>query len=154
MPPSTVTVRVVASSATILAMGRTDRKSSVLLAIVLKQCRVPSTLSLLCLVTNSRTCSVVFAEYKRSVPYSRLPAQFVSLSPGIAASSGVTIGLAIIAEESLINVLLFMIFPSSALDERRVLSLASPRRHHQIIESKFKPFVKKFLKSDSLQHRS
>ena len=114
MPPSTVTVGAAASSVAILAIGRTDRKSSVLLAIVLKQWRVPSTFSLLCFATYSRTCSTEFAEYKRSVPYSRLPAQFVSLSSGIAASSGEMIGLAIIAEESLINVLLFIAFPSSA----------------------------------------
>src|SRR5450432_2965970 len=108
MPPSTVTVRAAASSAAILAIGRTDRNSSVLLAMVLKQCRVPSTLSLLCLATNSRTCSTEFAEYKRSVPYSRLPDQFFGFSSGMAASSGEMIGVAIIADESLINVLLFI----------------------------------------------
>src|SRR5882724_2266549 len=110
MPPSTVTVRADASNVAILAMGRTDRNSSVLFAMVLKQCRVPSTLSLLCLVTNSRTCCTEFAEYKCWVPYSRLPDQFFSFSSGIAASSGEMIGLAIIADESLINVLLFMSF--------------------------------------------
>src|ERR1700730_181801 len=109
MPPSTVTVRAVASNATILAIGLTDRNSSVLFAIVLKQCRVPSTFSLLCFGTNSRTCSSDSAEYKRSVPYSRLPAQFFSFSSCVAAINGERIGLAAIAEVSLINVLLFMV---------------------------------------------
>src|SRR5580704_6793479 len=109
MPPSTVTVRAVASNATILAIGRTERNSSVLFAMLLKQCRVPSTFSLLCFGTNSRTCSSDSAEYKRSVPYSRLPAQFFSFSSGIAAINGERIGLAAIAEVSLINVLLFMV---------------------------------------------
>src|ERR1700722_14189830 len=110
MPPSTVTVRALSSNAAIFAIGRTDRNWSVLLAMVLKQCRVPRTFSLLCLATNARTSSREFAEYRRSVPYSRLPDQFFSLSSGMAASSGEMIGVAIIAEESLMNVLLFMVF--------------------------------------------
>src|SRR5450755_1444593 len=109
MPPSTVTVRAAASSAAILAIGRTDRNSSVLLAMVLKQCRVPSTFSLLCLATNSRTCSTEVAEHNRSVPYSIFPAQFVNFSSGIALSKGARMGEATIAEESLINVLLFIV---------------------------------------------
>src|SRR5580704_7674316 len=110
MPPSTVTVRALSSNAAIVAIGRTDRDWSVLLAMVLKQWRVPRTFSLACFATNARTSSREFAEYRRSVPYSRLPDQFFSLSSGMAASSGEMIGVAIIAEESLINVLLFMGF--------------------------------------------
>src|SRR5271154_7018353 len=110
MPPSTVTVRAWSSNAAIFAIGRTERNWSVLLAMVLKQCRVPRTFSLLCFATNARTSSSEFAEYRRSVPYSKLPDQFFSLSSGMAASSGEMIGVAIIAEESLINVLLFMVF--------------------------------------------
>src|ERR1700758_4966178 len=77
--------------------------------MVLKQCRVPRTFSFPCFATNARTSSRELAEYRRSVPYSRLPDQFFSLSSGMAASSGEMIGVAIIAEESLINVLLFMV---------------------------------------------
>src|SRR5580704_3133244 len=146
MPPSTVTVRAVASNATILAIGRTERNSSVLFAIVLKQCRVPSTFSLLCFGTNSRTCSSDSAEYKRSVPYSRLPAQFFSFSSGIAAINGERIGLAAIAEESLINVLLFMVSHQTRKK--------SPRSHHQMIQPKLKSLMHKLAKSDPLQHRS
>jgi hypothetical protein len=48
------------------------------------------------------------AEYKRSVPYSRLPAQFANLSFVARAKRGEITGLAIIAEKSLIKVLLFI----------------------------------------------
>src|ERR1035438_1129603 len=129
MPPSTVTVCAAGSKATILAIGRTDTNSSVLFAMVLKQWRVPSTFSLLCLTTNSRTCSTEFAGYRRCVPYSRLPDQFVNFSSGIAASSGEMIGLATIAEESLINVRLFMASPSSAQETARGRSRCHPGGH-------------------------
>src|SRR6266436_976734 len=74
----------------------------------LKQWRVPRTFSLFCFRTNSCTSSRDPAEYTRSVPYSTLPAQLRSFSPDAHAASLDRNGLAIAAEQILINVLLFM----------------------------------------------
>ena len=82
-------------------------------AMLLKQWRVPSTFSWLCFFTKSRARSNELAEYKLSVLYSRLPAQFFNLSAAIL-SSGIQANIfemrgdANIADESLIKVLLFM----------------------------------------------
>src|SRR5882757_3311575 len=54
---------------------------SVLSAMRLKQCRVPSTFSLLYFFTNSLTCSMDVGEYRLLVLYSILPAQFCNFSP-------------------------------------------------------------------------
>ena len=77
-------------------------------AMLLKQWRVPSTFNLCCFLTYFRTSSSELAEYKRSVLYSRLPAQFDSLSFVARAKRGEITGLVIIAEKSLIKVLLFI----------------------------------------------
>src|SRR6266436_5448316 len=118
MPASTVTVRASGFSATTLSIGFKERKSWVLSAMLLKQWRVPSTFNRLCFFTKSRACSSELAEYKLSVLYSRLPAQFFNLSPAILSSailfldiqanSGEMKGVANIADESLIKVLLSM----------------------------------------------
>src|SRR6266851_3423481 len=108
MPASTVTVCASGSSATTSSIGFRDRKLSVLSAMLLKQWRVPSTFNLCCFLTYFRTSSSELAEYKRSVPYSRLPAQFDSLSFVARAKRGEITGLAISAEKSLIKVLLFI----------------------------------------------
>src|SRR2546426_6829972 len=104
MPASTVTVWACASNPTTSSIGFSERRFCVLSAMSLKQWRVPRTLSLLCFLTNSCTCSRELAEYRRSVPYSRLPAQFLSLSPDAQARRGETTGAAISAEESLMKV--------------------------------------------------
>src|ERR1700730_6769238 len=108
MPAATVTVRAFASNPTTWSIDFKERRLWVLSAMLLKQWRVPSTFNLLCFLTNCRTCSSELAEYKRSVPYSKFPAQFFSLSPDIQANRGEMTGLAAIAEESLIKVLLFI----------------------------------------------
>ena len=51
MPALTVTVRAFESSATTSSIDFKERKSSVLSAMLLKQCRVPSTFNLLCFLT-------------------------------------------------------------------------------------------------------
>src|ERR1700730_17820486 len=108
MPAATVTVRASASNPTTWSIDFKERRLWVLSAMLLKQWRVPSTFNLLCFFTNSRTCSSDLAEYTRSVLYSKFPAQFVSLSPDTQANRGAMTGLAAIAEQSLIKVLLFM----------------------------------------------
>src|SRR5467141_28097 len=108
MPARTVTVCASGSSATTSSIGFRDRKLSVLSAMLLKQWRVPSTFNLCCFLTYFRTSSSELAESKRSVLYSRLPAQFFSLSCVAQANSGEIAGLAITAEKSLIKVLLFI----------------------------------------------
>src|SRR5437016_12137376 len=108
MPAWTVTVCASGSSLTTSSIGFRDRKLSVLSAMLLKQWRVPSTFNLCCFLTYFRASSSELAEYKRSVLYSRLPAQFDSLSFVARAKRGEITGLAIIAEKSLIKVLLFI----------------------------------------------
>src|SRR6266478_878713 len=108
MPASTVTVRASGSNATTLSIDFKDRKLSVLSAMLLKQWRVPNTFSLLRFLTQPRTCSSEFAVYRRSVLYSRLPAQFLSLTLAVQVRRGETAGLAITAEKNLIKVLLFI----------------------------------------------
>src|SRR5437763_13578412 len=108
MPAWTVTVCASGSRATSSSIGFRDRKLSVLSAMLLKQWRVPSTFNLCCFLTYFRTSSSELAEYKRSVLYSRLPAQFDSLSFVARAKRGEITGLAIIAEKNLIKVLLFI----------------------------------------------
>src|ERR1700730_1427406 len=88
MPASTVTVCASGSNATTSSIDFKDRKLFVLSAILLKQWRVPSTFSLLCFLTYLRTCSSELAEYKRSVLYFRLPAQFCRLFFDAQANTG------------------------------------------------------------------
>src|SRR6267378_3277350 len=108
MPAATVTVRASGSSATTWSIGFKESRLWVLSAMLLKQWRVPRTLRLLCRLTNSRTCSSELAGYRRSVLYSRLPAQFFSLSGAAQVSRGGRAGAAISAEKSLRNDRLFM----------------------------------------------
>ncbi len=108
MPASTVTVRATGSSATTSSIDFKDRKSCVLSAMLLKQWRVPSTFSLLRFLTKFRTCWREAAGYRLSVPYSMLPAQFVSLLPEVQANRGEIMGFASNAAKRLIRVLLFM----------------------------------------------
>src|SRR6476660_8537695 len=86
MPASTVTVRAAGSRAMTLSIERSESRLNLLSAMLLKQCRVPSTLRWLCFLTKSRACSSELAEYRFSVLYSRLPAQFFNLSPAILPS--------------------------------------------------------------------
>src|SRR5581483_6454361 len=108
MPASTVTVRASGSKATTRSIGFKERNPSVLLAMSLKQWRVPRIFSFLSFLTRSCTRCSEFAVLNCSVPYWRLPAQFLSLSPRAGASNGERTGLARAAEQSLGNVLLFM----------------------------------------------
>src|SRR6202034_504721 len=77
-PASTVTVRALASSS-IPRIGFSDKKLESLSAIELKQCRVPSTFNLLSERKIDCACSIDEASSRRSVPYTILPAQLVSL---------------------------------------------------------------------------
>src|SRR5206468_2413123 len=113
MPASTVTVRAAGSRAITLSIDRSESRLYLLSAMLLKQWRVPSTFRWACFFTKSRVCSKEFAEYNLSVLYSRLPAQFFSLSLAILpsfiqANSGEIKGVANSADESLRKVLLFM----------------------------------------------
>src|SRR5713101_8551078 len=83
MPASTVTVCACGSSAITLSIDLRERRLYLLSAMLLKQWRVPSTFNRLCFFTKSRACSSELAEYRLSVLYSRLPAQFFNLSPDI-----------------------------------------------------------------------
>src|SRR5438445_5462218 len=107
MPASTVTVCASGSSATTLSIDFKDRKLCALSAMLLKQWRVPSTFRLLCFLTKLRTCWSEAAEYRLSVLYSRLPAQFFSLLPDAQADRGEMTGFVINAAKRLIKVLLF-----------------------------------------------
>src|ERR1043165_4991077 len=80
MLASTVTVRSPSSNSGASCISVSDKNASLLSAIVLKQCRVPRTFSLLCFLTYSFTSSTYFAAYKFSVLYSTFPAQFFNLS--------------------------------------------------------------------------
>src|SRR2546430_3018148 len=108
MPAPTVTVCVSGSSETICSIDFNERKCCLLSAMWLKQWRVPSTFNWLCFFTNSRTCSSEFAEYRSSVLYSKLPAQFLSLSSGTQAKRRETTGPATVADRNVTMVLLFM----------------------------------------------
>src|SRR6266478_4528348 len=108
MPAATVTLRWVESSSTTWSMAFNESRFCLLSAILLKQWRVPRTFSLLSRLTNSRTWSTELAGYRRSVLYSRLPAQFFSLSPRAQASRGESARAAIIAERTLRKDLLSM----------------------------------------------
>src|SRR5579863_6321777 len=108
MPDSTVTVRASGSRAMTLSIGFRERNCSELLAMLLKQCRVPRTLNFFCFLTKSCTCCRESAVVSCSVPYSRLPAQFLSLLLCDQASSEESAGLVSAAEQSLRNVLLSM----------------------------------------------
>src|SRR6266481_7810648 len=103
-----VTVRASAFRSTTLSIAFIERNWSWLSAMWLKQWRVPSTFSLLCLRTNSCTASTEPAENTRSVPYSTFPAQLWSFSSAAQAVSLERNGLAIAAEQILRKVLLFM----------------------------------------------
>ena len=84
-------------------------------AMSLKQWRVPRTFSLLCSLTKLRTSSGERAEYNRSVPYARLPAQLVDFSDA-QAKTGEKSGLAAAAEKSRMKVRLFKVpSPRSSL---------------------------------------
>jgi len=103
MPASTVTVRAFESNAMTLSCDFNERNSFELSAMSLKQWRVPRTFSLLCALTKSRTSSGERAEYNRSVPYARLPAQLVNFSDA-QAKTGESSGLAAAAEQSRMKV--------------------------------------------------
>src|SRR5437879_11226073 len=75
-----IPVRAAGSKSTMCSMSFRERNCSLLSAMELKQWRVPSTFNRSCLRTNSRTCPTDLGEYTLSVPYSRFPAQFFSLS--------------------------------------------------------------------------
>jgi len=70
--------------------------------------QIVSQLSFVCFLMYPRTCSSELAEYKRLVLYSRLPAQFFSLSLDANPNKGEITGLANIAAKSLIKDRLFM----------------------------------------------
>src|SRR5579863_9774175 len=74
----------------------------------LKQCRVPSTLNFCCFLTKACATSSEFAVVNFSVLYSRLPAQFLSLSLCVHDNNGAIKGLVSAAEQSLRNSLLSM----------------------------------------------
>jgi len=74
----------------------------------LKQWRAPSTFNFPCLLTKSLPVQPSQRLCKLSVLYSKLPARFFSLVSGSRANSGDTTGPAMIAESSLIKLLLFM----------------------------------------------
>src|ERR1700680_4581417 len=111
MPASTVTVRACGSRETTSSNDFNDRKVSLLSAMLLKQWRGPRAFCFGCFFTQSWTWSCDLAAYKRSVLYSRLPAQFVSLSVPAQAKRRRKEGLAIVAEESLMKVRLFIAKP-------------------------------------------
>src|SRR5205814_3430647 len=117
-------------SANTSSSGFKEKELFVLFAILLKPWRVSSPFYLCCSFTYFRTSSSELAEYKRSVLYSRLPAQFDSLSFVARAKRGETTGLAIIAEKSLIKVLLFiaMVQARSTLATGISATLASKAR--------------------------
>src|SRR5215475_3554177 len=90
-------------------MGFSERKTFLLSAILLKQCRVPRTLNFTCFRTKDCTSSSERPEVRFSVPYSRLPAQFFSLSPAAQEKRGATAGAAISRDAVLRNRRLFMV---------------------------------------------
>src|SRR6266566_2137213 len=110
MPASTVTVRAFESNAMTLSCDFNERSSFELSAMSLKQCRVPRTFNLLCSLTKFRTSSGERAEYNRSVPYARLPAQLVNFSDA-QEKTGESSGLAAAAEQSRMKVRLFKVSP-------------------------------------------
>src|SRR2546430_9501039 len=105
-----VAVFAFASNLTTWSIGLSERNSALVSAIVLKQWRVPSPLSLFRFLTKSCTSFTDFAEYSLWVPYSILPAQLVSLSLDDHVSSGESTRLVSTAEQAFRKVLLF-IFP-------------------------------------------
>src|SRR5579863_243542 len=109
MPAPTVTVDALASSLITSSKAFRDSRLCVLSAILLKQCRLPSTFKLLSRLTYSCACCTEFAEYKRSVLYSRLPAQFFKRSAPAQLSIGNTTWLEATAASNLTKVLLSMI---------------------------------------------
>src|SRR6266571_8715210 len=127
MPASTVTVRAWGSRATTESIGFNERRLSELSAMSLKQWRVPRTFNLVCFLTNSCTRSSEWAGYRRSVPYSRLPAQFFGFSPDAQARRGETTGAATSAEESLRKARLFMVRGRYPLRDARTRWTASAR---------------------------
>src|SRR5271154_1415091 len=108
MLPATVTVCAAGSIVTTSFMGCSERKQSLLSAMWLKEWRVPRTLSLLLLFTWSRTCCSELVGYRRSVPYSILPAQFLSLSAVAHANAREAEGTASAAVRSFMKALLFI----------------------------------------------
>src|SRR5579862_9631466 len=69
--------------------------------MVLKQCRVPRTLTLSSDRKTARTSSIEEASRRRSVLYEKLPAQFVSFAFSAQPESVATTGLARVAESRL-----------------------------------------------------
>src|SRR5271156_4100417 len=108
MPASTVTVRAWGSRETISSKGFRERKASLLSAMLLKQWGEPRTLNLPSRLTKYWTCSNEMAAERRSVLYSRLPAQLVSLSGAAQAERWEIAEVAMVAEESFRKVRLFM----------------------------------------------
>src|ERR1700682_6465995 len=109
MPASTVAVCAAESTVTTSFSSLTERKRSLLSAMVLKQCLVPRTFRRLCFLTKSRTSSTEADDWRRSVLYSILPAQFVILPAPAQAIIGATKRLPITAADSRRKVLLFII---------------------------------------------
>src|SRR5271163_654493 len=109
MPASTVTVRACGSSETISSRGLRERKASLLSAMLLKQWREPRTLNFDWDFTKEGISSRDLAVWTLSVEYSRLPAQLVRLSGAAQAERREMVELAIVAEESLRKVRLFMV---------------------------------------------
>ena len=77
-------------------------------AIRLKQWRVPRTLNFACCLTNDLISWGELTVESLCVLYCRLPAQFLSAVSGKPAPIRDTTGLAIIAEQSLMNLRLSM----------------------------------------------
>src|ERR1043166_3419685 len=130
---STVTVPAAASSAGASFISVSDKNVSLLSAIVLKQCRVPSTFSLPVFLTYSFASARDFAAYQLSVLYSIFPAQFFGLSSTLLFAPIPAIGdkndSAPIAPASFRNVLFFICEGRSVgIREGIAKSLAAQKR--------------------------
>src|SRR6185437_15347550 len=99
-----VTVLFFASRSMTLFCAPRDRNSVVVLAMSLKQCFVPRTLNLGFAFTKRRTSSVLAAEYRRSLPYSRFPAQLANLCSSAESGMRETHRPAAAKEAGFINV--------------------------------------------------
>src|SRR5215469_9565103 len=97
-------------------------------AILLKQWRVPRTVRLFCFLADSRTLSWVRAEYRFSVLYSKLPAQFLSFSPAAHAKRGARKGLPIREEQTLRKDRLFIGAHSLDRIKDRIVRRHNPRK--------------------------
>src|SRR3569833_3169323 len=109
MPPSTVTVCALVSSETTLFISLVQSRSSLLSAMVLKQCRVPSAFSLGSFFTSACTSSTVLGYCTLSVLYVRLPAQFFRRCRCDQPLRGDIIGVAIKVALNCMKVFLFIV---------------------------------------------